>query len=124
MKTTKLLPILVLLFTPFLMQAQDFIGAWTISGTTPQRKPVTNTITFNADKTKTVDFGSDGKVDVRSTFTVNGKQVSVSNTGQEGGCYGKVGVYNVTVAGDILTATLVNDPCEARRADVMEMKRK
>lgn len=124
MKTTKLLPILVLLLAPFLMQAQDFLGAWTISGTTPQGQSVTNTITFNADKTMTVDFGSDGKVDVHSTYTLKGNQVSVSDTSEGGGCYGKVGVYNVTVAGDILTATLVSDPCEARRADVMEMKRK
>lgn len=124
MKNTRFFPILFLLFTPFLAQAQDFLGSWALSGTTPEGKTITNTVTFKADGTMTVDFGSDGKIDVNSTYTHKNNRVSVSDTGNEGGCYGKVGVYDVTVAGDTFSAVLVSDPCEARRMDKMLMTRK
>jgi hypothetical protein len=124
MKNARFLPILFLLFSPFFLQAQDFLGAWTMSGTTPEGQTITNTVAFNADGTMTIDFGSDGQVEVTSTYTHNGSQVSVSDTDKASDCYGKVGVYNVTVSGDTFTAVLVNDPCDARRADKMVMTRK
>jgi hypothetical protein len=124
MKNTRFLPILFLLFTPFFLQAQDFVGSWTMSGTTPEGQTITNTITFKADGKLTVDFGSDGQVEVNATYTQKGNQVSFSDTSKESDCYGKVGVYNVSVSGDTFTAVLVSDPCDARRADKMVMTRK
>ncbi|WP_020570465.1 hypothetical protein [Neolewinella persica] len=124
MKNAGFLPIIFLLFAPFFLQAQDFLGSWTMSGTTPEGQTITNTIAFNADGTMTVDFGNDGKVDVNATYTHKGNQISVSDTSKESDCYGKLGVYSVTVSGDTFTAVLVSDPCDARRADKMVMTRK
>lgn len=124
MKITRFLPVFLLLCTPFFLGAQDFLGSWTMPGTTPEGESITNTITFNADGTMTVDFASDGTVDVKSTYTYADGKVSVSDSSSESPCYGKTGVYQVAVNGKSMTATLVSDPCEARRADKMMMTKK
>ncbi len=117
MKYNKPLAMFILLFTPFLLQAQDIVGSWSVTGVTPDGTSITNTITFNTDMTMTVDMGSDGTIDVRAKYSVDGDVVSVSDTGTKSPCYGKVGMYRMSFADDKATATLVKDDCVERKGD-------
>lgn len=117
MKTHNFLFILLLFMTPFALSAQSMVGTWTYQDTTPDGTEVTNTMTMNEDGSFTVDFGSDGKANVLGTYTIDGSKITISDTAKESPCYGKDGVYNFKLEGDIVTITLIEDACEIRRSD-------
>lgn len=109
--------ILLLPMTSFALSAQSMVGTWTYQDITPDGTEVTNTMTMHEDDTFTVDFASDGKVEVLGTYTIEGSTITIRDTPKESPCYGKDGVYNFQLEGDALTITLIEDPCEIRRRD-------
>lgn len=117
MKTQHFLFILLLSMTPLALSAQSMVGTWTYQDATPDGTKVTNTMAMNEDGTFTVDFASDGKVEVLGTYKIEGDQITIRDTPEESPCYGKDGVYHFKFDGDAITITLVEDACEIRRRD-------
>lgn len=124
MRTETTTLIVLFLVVPFFLGAQDYLGTWSMPGLAEDGSKITNTVTISKDGSMTVDFASDGTVEVRSTYTVTDGVVSMTDSGKESPCYGIVGKYRLAVSGDTMTATLVDDPCDVRRADSMTMQRK
>ena len=106
-------------------QAQSIVGKWEMSGQGPDGTPMTSSVTFKDDGKLEVDFGNDGTVEVQSTYTMDGNKVSLKDLHPDSPCYNMVGIYEVTITDDEMTAKLVEDPCETRRGDgsPMTMKR-
>jgi len=117
MKNTKFLFVAALLASPLFLNAQSFVGNWAFEGVDQAGNAATHTISFSTDGTLTVDFASDGTVDVESTYTMDGDIISFSDTSDKSPCYGKVGKYHMKVESDKIIASLVEDPCDARRGD-------
>lgn len=74
----------------------------------------TITITFTAEKELQVDFVDDSDIDVWSSYTIKGNQITVTD---EGGEYSAnvPGVYSFKVTETSVTFTEVDDPVEGRR---------
>ena len=117
MKTHPFLFMLLLFTAPFALPAQSMVGSWIYQDTTPDGTEVTNTMTMLEDGTFTVDFASDGKVEVLGTYAIDGSQITIRDTPEESPCYGKDGVYSFSLEGDVATITLIEDACEIRRRD-------
>lgn len=108
---------LLLFITPFALSAQSMVGSWTYQDTAPDGTEMTNTMVMHEDGTFTVDFASDGKVEVLGTYTIDGSKITIRDTPEESPCHGKDGVYSFTADGDSITITLIEDACEIRRRD-------
>ena len=121
MKSTKYLFVGILLASPIFLNAQSLLGGWAFEGKDQAGKAATHTVNFNADGNLTVDFSSDGTIDVESTYTMDGDVISMSDISEDSPCYGKIGKYRMVVEGDKIIASLVDDPCDARRGDGSEM---
>lgn len=117
MKTHIFLFAMLFLMTSFALSAQSIAGDWAFERTAPDGTKVTNTMSMKEDGTFTVDFASDGQVNVLGTYTIDGNKITISDTPKESPCYGMLGVYNFKLAGDTATITLVEDACEIRRND-------
>lgn len=124
MQNLKLTLLFLFLAAPFFLTAQDYLGSWNMAGVAPDGTKVTNTVTMNADGTMTVDFGSDGTIEVRSTYSVSDGVVSMTDSSKESPCHGMTGKYRLAVSGNTMTAKLIEDPCDARRSDQIVMQRK
>lgn len=114
----------LLLIVPMCLSAQDVTGNWAMSGTAPDGQAYNTTISFHADGTMTVDMGNDGSIDIQANYTLADSQMSISDLAEQSPCYGKTGVYSVSLDGDQMTVTLIDDPCEARSIDRIVMTRK
>lgn len=80
-------------------------------------------VSIKADNTYTVDFGADGVVEIKGTFSEKDGQITIQDVeGSE--CTGK-GVYKYEVTADGLKMTRVSEECEGRGGPdgVMELKR-
>jgi hypothetical protein len=121
MRSIKTTLFFLFLTLPFFLAAQDYVGSWNMPGMLEDGTKITNTVTMKADGTMTVDFGSDGAVDVNMTYTVTDGVISMTDHSKESPCHGTVGKYRIAVSGDTMTATLVDDPCDARRGDGSKM---
>lgn len=117
MKAQTFLLALFFLTTPFFLSAQSMVGDWTYQGPGPDGKEITNTMTMKEDGTLSVDFGSDGQVEVVAAYTIEGDQITINDTLEQSPCYGKAGVYTFKIDGDNITITLVEDACDLRRRD-------
>ncbi|MEM1324653.1 MAG: lipocalin family protein [Bacteroidota bacterium] len=125
MKTQLFFALLFFVSTPFFLSAQSIVGDWLIDSQTADGTPTQDIFSMKADGTFTVDFGSDGKVDVLGTYTINGDQITIQDTPKESPCYGKKGIYEFKVEGDIMTGKMISDECELRRSNrPMKMTRK
>lgn len=111
------LSMLLCLLTPFALSAQSVAGTWTEQITTPDGEQVTSTFVMTDEGILTVDFTSDGQIDVMSTYTTDGSQIIVVDTMNESPCKGKKGVYNFKIDGDTITISLVEDGCDLRRRE-------
>lgn len=109
--------ILSLLLSPLFLSGQSIYGSWAMEGTTSDGETVTNTVSFMENGQMTVDFGSDGSVDVEAAFTLDGNQISISDSNEESPCYNKIGIYAFSIDGKTMTAEVVEDPCDERRGD-------
>lgn len=117
MRFSKFMLLGALFISPFFMSAQSVVGSWLMEGTTESGAKIMNKISFLANGDMTVDFANDGSIEVKASYTQAGDKVSINATVKEDPCYGTVGVYQVTMAGNTCTAKLVEDPCDARRGD-------
>lgn len=120
------LSILVVCFfcMPSGLQAQSSpVGDWISSGKTPEGESWSFKVSIKADNTYTVDFGADGQVEIRGTYTLDGQQMTIKdNPGSE--CTG-TGVYKFAVDGNNITMTMISDECKGRSGPegVMKMSR-
>ena len=88
------------------------VGAWKVSDVPTQDGGVTTlTITFTDAGTYTIDFGSDGKVETNGTYSVDGDKVTI----KDDNCGDAVGVWQLSIAGDTMKSTAIDEPCESRR---------
>ena len=112
MKLLSSLFVIAALALPVSLFAQSPVGDWMASGTTPEGETWSFKVSIKADNTYTVDFGTDGQIDIRGTYAISGDQITVKdNEGSD--CTG-TGVYKYTVDGASLTMTKVRDECEGR----------
>ncbi|MEM8582683.1 MAG: hypothetical protein AAGF87_00370 [Bacteroidota bacterium] len=114
----------ILLIVPTCLCAQEVTGNWAMSGTAPDGQAYNTTISFHADGTMSVDMGNDGSIDIQANYTHADGQMSISDIAEQSPCYGKTGVYSISLNGDQMTVALVDDPCDARRIDRMVLTRK
>ncbi|MEL6391509.1 MAG: hypothetical protein AAFY36_08425 [Bacteroidota bacterium] len=114
----------ILLALPLCLSAQNVTGDWAMSGTTPDGQAFNTSVSFHADGTMTVDMGNDGTVDIQANYTHADGQISISDSAEASPCYGKTGVYNISIDGDQMSVSLVSDPCDARRIERMVLTRK
>ncbi|MEL7123546.1 MAG: hypothetical protein AAFO07_29155 [Bacteroidota bacterium] len=117
MKFSKLFLLGALLMTPLLMNAQDFIGTWGWTTTGPDGNAMPIQVTFKADNTFTVDYGADGAIEENGEFSIKDGNTHIKIVTEGGACYNEVGVYTMTVSGDVCSAVLVSDECDARKGD-------
>jgi hypothetical protein len=71
------------------------------------------TTTFNADGTRTVEVPA-ASITINETYTLEGDTLTITGGADDAFCMGAPGVYTVADAGDSVTFTVVNDPCEQR----------
>lgn len=112
-------PLFVALFllTPFFMTAQSIVGDWLMDAKTPDGQTVVNKVSFQTDGNLVVDFGNDGSIDVRATYTADGDKVTMLDSSKDSPCFGMKGVYKITIEGNKCTAQVIEDACEVRRGD-------
>jgi hypothetical protein len=122
MNASKLLLFSILFMASGSLSAQSLVGDWTMEAYTSDGTKVTNKISFKADGSMTVDFRSDGNVDVHANYSMDGDKLSISDTAEQSACYGKVGVYQVSLNGDEATIKVVDDPCDQRRGEGKPVK--
>ncbi|PHN02489.1 hypothetical protein [Flavilitoribacter nigricans] len=103
--------------TPFFLTAQSMVGDWTYSGPGPDGEELINTMSMKEDGSLSVDFGSDGQIEVVASYTIEGKQITINDVSEQSPCHGKAGVYEFALDGDNVTITLVEDACELRRRE-------
>ncbi len=91
MKFFQLIALLILFTLPADLMGQSLTGSWKIEGADPEGNAFIIKAQMTEDGTYSLDWGNDGKVEVKGTFTVEGDQVTIQDTeGNE--CKGK-GVY-------------------------------
>ena len=107
--------LIILVFClPVSLSAQSIIGNWKAEVPGPDGNTVVFEVSMKADGTYTVDFGADGSAEINGKYEIDGKQMTIQDTGGEQACTGGKGVYNVENSGDKLTMTRVSDSCEGR----------
>jgi len=104
---------LLLFFTPFVLNAQSLVGDWKMEAQNEDGETWTAKLSIADDGTYTVDFGIDGKVDVKGKYEMEGNQIKVQDVEGDNLCP-NVGVYSWTREGDDLEMTVVRDECEGR----------
>ena len=117
MKISKLFLLGALFMTPLFMNAQDFVGTWGWTTTAPDGSSMPIQVTFNADNTFTIDFGADGTADETGEYSVKNGSTHIKVVSEGSQCQDKVGVYTMTVSGDVCSAVLVSDACDVRKGD-------
>lgn len=110
------LAVLLLFLAPGAVFAQSMVGTWqwddTMDGTT-----VTFSFEVKADGTWTVDVGNDGSVELSGVYTLDGDQMTITETGEGSPCSGVAGLYKMTITETTATASVISDKCDQRRGD-------
>lgn len=123
MKTLCYLFLAIMSMLPFGLMAQSPAGAWKMSVPDQDGKMTPLKVVLSADGTYTVDFGADGKIDIKGKYTMEGDKITVQDT--EGSDCAEKGVYTLKIEGDTLTMTRISDGCPGRGGPdgVMSMQR-
>lgn len=74
-------------------------------------------VTF-ADGVYQGDFGMDGIVEVQGTYTIDGDQITMQDDAEKSttAACENAGSYTISIDGDAMSLTMVDDACEGRAA--------
>ena len=85
--------------------------------------PFNDTLTIHIHGDSSFVTKSDGEVLVRSTYTIAGDTITISDYGAgEYTCTDAKGKYKINLNGDSLILTLIDDPCEGRATSLSGIK--
>ena len=100
----------------FTIQAQASLsGDWKMSVTNPEGETFTAKLTIKDNGKYLVDLGIDGTADVRGSYTLDGNQITISDSEGTNACPpDKKGVYKYRVSATALEMEKISDECEGR----------
>lgn len=116
MKTLKSFFTALALILPFLAFSQgDIAGNWKTMGKMEDGTDFPILVSITSDGAFTIDFGIDGKIDVKGVYETKGDQVTiVEKEGESVDCRDVRGVYTYTVDATKMVMTMVEDACPGR----------
>lgn len=97
--------------------AVDPSGTWKMTMQDPEGNEAVASVTFT-DGIYQGDFGMDGTIEVQGTYTVDNDQITLMDNAEKStaaACEG-AGSYTVSIDGDAMSLTVVEDACEGRAA--------
>ncbi len=84
--------------------------------------PINDTLTLHLHADSSFATNSNGDVMVLTKCTIDGDTLTLADYGGEHACLDTMGKYKISLEGDILTLTLIEDSCDGR-AQVLDGKK-
>ncbi|MEM1218519.1 MAG: hypothetical protein AAGH79_06390 [Bacteroidota bacterium] len=114
MKSLRLI-IAVFLLSTTASFGQSIFGNWIAEYPGEDGQTTKVEIIFKSDRTYTVDFGMDNKIEVNGAFTFSETQMTIWDTSGEFACPTEAkGVYSYTVTQEEMIMTQISDDCKDR----------
>lgn len=108
---------------PIGLMAQSPVGNWKTAIPDENGNMIPLKVKLSEDGTYTVDFGSDGTIEIKGKYTIDGGKMTIQDA--DGSECTAQGVYKFKVEGDTFTMTRISDGCPNRGGPdgVMSMQR-
>jgi len=115
----------LLCLTAFASAQDSITGDWLFEYSEPDGTTHKTKISFTVEGDYSVDFSTDGQVNVLGKYIVEGDKVTLWDVGGEFACPDQVkGTYQVKFEGDTMHVVAMDDPCEPRKGPgMMKMTR-